>query len=182
MTTVWLDARARALIGTETQKRHRTETGGALFGYVSDNDIVVACAYGPGPRARHRRTSFDPDPRMTGALIQAVRAASDGRYRYLGSWHSHPHGRARPSAQDVRTTEDVARQRDVLLPSPLVLICGTDGRRDPARLELRAWRWSPKWAWLLPCELEITELEQRWCPEVTLRRRRRPCAVLSPDP
>lgn len=179
--TVWLDTRARALIAHETEKRPRTETGGALFGYESDDEIVVACAYGPGPRARHRRTSFDPDPRTTAALIAAVRTSSDQRYRYLGSWHSHPSGMARPSAQDLRTTEVVAAQPDVLLPRPLVLIQSAHaGSTKHPFAELRAWRWEPNWTWLMPCGIETVELEECWCPTVTLRPRRRQPTTMSP--
>lgn len=183
MTTVWLDARARAVIALETQKRPRTETGGALFGYGSDDELVVACAYGPGPGAKHRRTSFEPDRRTTAALIQAVWSISERRYRYLGSWHSHPAGPARPSAQDIKTTEVVASENDVRLPSPLVLIQATHpGTNMNSLAELRAWRWAPEWTWLLPCEIETIELGERWCPTVTLKPRRRSSAILSPDP
>ena len=158
------------------------ETGGALFGYEAGDDLVVACAYGPGRRARHRRTSFDPDPRTTGALIRAVHQASDGRYRYLGSWHSHPNGRARPSAQDLATTEAVAGQRDVALPHPLVVIAASRNTGGQPRLaETRAWRWSDRWAWLLPCELEDIRLEDRWCPKVTLKPPRARRHVMWPD-
>lgn len=166
MSTVWLDERARVLIDAETRKCPRLETGGALFGYESHHELVVACAYGPGPRARHRRTSFEPNPRTTGALIRAVHEASDGRYRYLGSWHSHPNGRARPSAQDLATTEAVAGQADVALPSPLVLIAASRATRGQVALnELSAWRWSERWAWLLPCKVEEVRLESApgWC-------------------
>jgi len=170
LSTVWLDERASALIEEESLKRSRAETGGALFGYESDDDVVVACAYGPGPRARHRRASFEPDPRSTGALIRAVHESSNGRYRYLGSWHSHPNGRARPSAQDLATTERVAAQRDIALPRPLVIIAATQKMRGQVRVaETRAWRWTNEWVWLLPCEVEATCLEERWCPQVTLK-------------
>ena len=57
--TLWLDEHARALIAHEAAKRPRLETGGALFGYEQDDHLVVACAYGPGPRAKHRRASFE---------------------------------------------------------------------------------------------------------------------------
>ena len=180
---VWLDVRARALIEHETRKRPRIETGGGLFGFADGDNVVVACAYGPGPRARHRRTTFEPHPATTAALMYAVHEHSQARYRYLGSWHSHPGGAARPSGQDISTTEQVAGEPEVLLPRPLVLIQST--RRQPRGVvvaELRAWRWQPELAWLLPCEVESVELDERFCPrvEVLTGWRRRP-HLLSPD-
>lgn len=166
---MWLDERARAAIEGETARRPRVETGGALFGFGSDLELVVACAYGPGPRARHRRSSFEPHPRTTDALIEAVWRASDRRYRYLGSWHSHPGGSARPSTTDVHTTERVANDPAVRLSSPLVLIQATSPAHGVACPgELRGWHWSSDQVWLLPCELEPVWLEDRFCPSVVV--------------
>jgi integrative and conjugative element protein (TIGR02256 family) len=183
MTVVWLDVHAKALIEAETLKRPRTETGGALFGYDDGDDVVVACAYGPGPRAKHRRTTFEPHPATTAALMDAVRAASEARYRYLGSWHSHPNGAARPSGQDIATTERVANEEEVLLPRPLVLIQSTRGGPQGAELaDVRAWRWHPQHAWLLPCALESVELDERYCPRVEVPGGRlRTAKELSPE-
>lgn len=180
---VWLDVEARALIEEETLKQRRVETGGALFGYTTDDDVVIACAYGPGPRARHRRTTFEPHPATTQRLIDAIWSESDARYRYLGSWHSHPGSIPRPSGTDVQTTEAVATEPHVGLAEPVVLIQST--RRGPGgRLEIadaRAWRWSREDDWLLPCELIPVELEERYCPLVEVPGGRlRGGEVLSP--
>ncbi|MHB8490687.1 MAG: M67 family metallopeptidase [Solirubrobacteraceae bacterium] len=167
---VWIDERAKAVIEGETVKRPRVETGGALFGFGSDYELVIVCAYGPGPRAKHRRTTFEPHPRTTDALIRAVWKASDRRYRYLGSWHSHPGGVARPSGTDVQTTECVANDPAVRLSRPLVLILATqlNGGHRSTHGELRAWHWSAEQAWLMPCQLEPTWLDERLCPTVTI--------------
>jgi integrative and conjugative element protein (TIGR02256 family) len=166
-TVVWLDERAKAVIEGETLKRPRVETGGALFGFGSDYELVIVCAYGPGPRAKHRRSTFEPHPQTTDALIRAVWNSSDRRYRYLGSWHSHPGGIARPSGPDVQTTERVANDPTVRLSRPLVLIQATRLSASQRLLaELRGWHWSSEQAWLMPCELEPTWLEERLCPTV----------------
>jgi integrative and conjugative element protein (TIGR02256 family) len=183
MSPVWLDQRARALIAQEAAARKRVETGGALFGFADGEEVVVACAYAPGPRAKHRPTTFEPHPATTAAVMEAVREESQARYRYLGSWHSHPGGVARPSGRDIATTERVASEPEVLLPQPLVLIQAT--RRAGSTVvagELRAWLWDPASAWLLPAGIEDIELELRFCPVVRTRGRR-PGAVhvVSPD-
>lgn len=176
---VILDARARALIEAETAVHPRRETGGALFGFRDGDDVVVSCAYGPGPRARHRRANFEPHPETTAALMKAVREESEARYRYLGSWHSHPGGMARPSGRDIATTEEVANEPGVLLPDPVMMI---QASRPGQVGELRAWRWDPATDWLLPCRIEVLDLEQRFCPIVALPRswHRKPW-VLSPN-
>lgn len=180
---VWLDVRAQGLIEHEACKRPRAETGGALFGFADGDDVVVGCAYGPGPRAKHRRTTFEPHPTTTAALMDGVREHSQARYRYVGSWHSHPNGVARPSGQDIVTTERVAAEVEVVLPRPLVLIQSTRPRAHGAVVsELRAWRWQPELAWLLPYETASVELGERFCPtvEVPAGWRRGP-HVLSAD-
>jgi integrative and conjugative element protein (TIGR02256 family) len=171
--TVWIDADARSLIAAQASSRKRTESGGALLGF-GDRDVVVACAYGPGPRAKHRRAAFEPHPATTQAVIDAVFAASEARYRYLGSWHSHPLGAPRPSGTDITTTEAVANDLGVGLPEPIVLIQATRGAAGGGVQagELRAWRWSARERWLLPCELRVLELEHPYCPVIELPRGR----------
>jgi integrative and conjugative element protein (TIGR02256 family) len=169
ISTVWLDDRAAAVIQSEAAARPRLETGGALFGFGAGEELVVACAYGPGPRAKHRRSSFEPHRQTTDALIRAVWRASDRRYRYLGSWHTHPGGSARPSGTDIHTIESVAKDAAVRLPRPLVLIQATRlSGASVSMAELRAWHWSTGSEWLLPCELESTLVQQRICPTVTV--------------
>jgi integrative and conjugative element protein (TIGR02256 family) len=181
--TIWLDPRARVLIEQETLKRPRVETGGALFGYEDGESVVVGCAYGPGPRAKHRPTSFEPHSATTRALMDAVRTASGCRYRYLGSWHSHPGGAACPSAQDAATARLVAREPQVLLPQPILLIqASLLGSAGVTLAELGAWRLGASDA-LERCEISSVQIEVRRCPPVKLRwgvRRRR--HVLSPEP
>lgn len=165
--TVYLDNRARELIAAEARRWPRRESGGALFGFHDADDLVVACAYGPGPRAKHRRATFEPHPATTGLLMDAVRNHSEARYRYLGSWHSHPGGLPRPSGPDIQTTERVASEPHVLLPDPLVLIQATQpGPRGVTIAELRAWHWEPRQTWLMPEPIETICLDERFCPHV----------------
>ena len=179
---VWLDSRARVLIEQETLKRPSVETGGALFGYENGGGLLVACAYGPGPRAKHRRASFEPDTATTQALMDAVRKTSGCRYRYLGSWHSHPGGTAEPSPQDSATAEVIATEPQVLLARPILVIQSTRlGSRGATLADLRAWRFEIDG--LEPWEITPTEVDEVRCPTLQLRsgvRRRR--HVLSPLP
>ena len=169
MNTVWLDARARTHIEREAVKRRLCETGGALFGWESDGALVVACASGPGTRAKHRPRSFEAHRATTAAAMRAVALSSERRYGYLGTWHTHPGGTARPSALDSETARCLSDQRDLLLPRPLFLILSTSGRARMVRPnEMRAWLWNPAREVLSPAELLQCTLGERFCPEHAL--------------
>lgn len=164
MSLVWLDRRAREVIAREAARRLLRETGGALFGYESDEETVVACAFGPGPKARHGFGRFEPDPETTRRLIASVGNSSEGRYRFLGSWHTHPGGAPVPSPTDEQTASDLSNQPGLLLPHPLLLIQATRIERRAERLrELRAWKYSERrqLAW---ADISQVELEERYCP------------------
>jgi integrative and conjugative element protein (TIGR02256 family) len=161
MTVVWLDERAREVIRTEAKKRRFLETGGALFGYDGDEgDVVVARAFGPGRRAKHRPRSFSPDRQETARLIRRVWKESQGRYRFLGSWHTHPHGRAVPSGVDTDTARELSGQADLRLPEPVVVIQATHGVRRVELGDLRAWRLHHGTEGLAHATFDLVRLEQ----------------------
>jgi integrative and conjugative element protein (TIGR02256 family) len=165
VTLVWLERRARQTIRHEALQRRFLETGGALFGYEAAGEVVVACAFGPGDHARHRPRSFEPDRARTAALIASVRKASEQRYRFLGSWHTHPRGIAIPSATDTRTAAAMSAQADLILPRPLLLIQATRGYRATVKPdELVAWRWDDDANELQRTPIETADLEERYCP------------------
>lgn len=169
LTSVRLDRRARALIEREAVTRRLRETGGAIFGWESEGVIVVACASGPGPRARHRLRSFEPAPGTTQAAMLAVASASEGRYGYLGSWHTHPRMAPVPSSIDIGTAKAMAEQDDLRLPAPLLLIISTTGTSlhvEPGIL--CAWRWDPVGARLRRAPVEDCDLAERHCPPAAL--------------
>lgn len=169
VVTVFLDRCAQEAVGAESRRRRLRETGGALFGFDDRDHVVVACAYGPGPHARHRRASFEPHHATTGAIMAAVRKASTQRYRFLGSWHTHPGGAAVPSSRDTATAAEIAAEEEVLLPQPLVIIQATRPRvRGAVLAELAAWRWNPDASRMVRETLEVVDLAERWCPVVEI--------------
>jgi proteasome lid subunit RPN8/RPN11 len=94
------------------------EICGLLFGGSDRIDHAEAVAnVAPAPE-----TSFELDP---AALIAAYKAERAGGPRVIGCYHSHPNGRAEPSARDLAAAE----------PGGLWLIVGGT--------ELRAWRAEP---------------------------------------
>lgn len=79
------------------------ETGGQLFGFVSEYGAPVVCyVIGPGPRSNHQTTFFNQDTEY----LQSSYNELSRRYglRYIGEWHSHHQlGLAKPSGHDART-------------------------------------------------------------------------------
>lgn len=159
MSLVWLDAQAREAIAEEAARRRLKETGGGLFGYVVEDEVVVARALPPGPRAQHRRTRLVPHPDDVQEEIECVFDESDGRWCYLGDWHTHPMGAARPSGTDSRSAQEMASDEAVEVPEPLVLIQATKPLRVHVGIaDLNAFRWSPADRRLVPQALEIRTL------------------------
>lgn len=79
------------------------ETGGELFGFLTEYGVPVVCyALGPGPRANHQTAFFNQDT----DYLQTVYNEINKRYglRYIGEWHSHHQlGLAKPSGHDAST-------------------------------------------------------------------------------
>jgi integrative and conjugative element protein (TIGR02256 family) len=141
-SAVWLPEDSQLLIRAETLDKHARESGGPLFGYQNDDEVVITRAFGPGPRARHRPWVFEPDRAAVQAAIDAVATDSAGAERYIGSWHSHPLGVARPSPLDRRTARNIADDAEAGCPRPLMLIQATVIRLSGVRPgRLRAYRW-----------------------------------------
>lgn len=139
---LWLPEDALLLIRSETLDKHLSESGGPLFGYEHDGQVVVTRAFGPGPRTRHRPWVFEPDRAVVQEAIDAVAAESAGAERYIGSWHSHPFGVACPSPLDRRTARNIAHDAEVGCPGPIMLIQTTVLRLSGVRPGmLRAYRW-----------------------------------------
>src|SRR6266540_765253 len=77
------------------------ETGGILLGSDDGTVIEVRQAGGPGPHADRRASGFRRDLAHAQELALAAWAA-DGSV-WVGEWHTHPRGPARPSATDLAT-------------------------------------------------------------------------------
>lgn len=167
---VWLDEEARRRIHAEAARRRFVETGGPLFGFESgDQEVVVVAALGPGPRAKHRPRSLIPDREATQAAIRLVHQRAEGRYRYIGSWHSHPLGSATPSRRDVQTAREVAAQLEVDLPRPLILIQATRPRIRLVTVgELGGYHWDPMTEQMSVVALALVYEQERTYPVLHL--------------
>jgi integrative and conjugative element protein (TIGR02256 family) len=121
----------------EARRRAPNETGGVLLGYWADagTQVVITDAVGPGPKAVHKRASFEPDHAFQEAEIGRLYRRSGRRLSYLGDWHTHPRGGLGLSRKDRRTLGLIASDPAARAPTPLIAILA--GRR---RWHIAFWR------------------------------------------
>ena len=134
----WIDERALAQLVRERRRFTLRETGGALLGWRDGNDAVVAFVLGPGPKAQHRLSSFEPDGPWQAYQGTRIYEATDRLVAYIGDWHSHPRGGLRPSGQDRVAAQQIASDPDFRAPRPLSAIAGRTSRFG-CRLAVYSW-------------------------------------------
>lgn len=116
------------------------ETGGVLIGYWLEGSegVVITEAVGPGPCAKHGKTTFVPDPSYHESEIARLYEQSGRVNTYLGDWHSHPNSITRMSPTDRRTLLKIAKHKDARVPTPLMAIIGAS---DPPTVQI--WQYLP---------------------------------------
>jgi len=94
-----------------------------------------------------------------------VQNASQRRYRYIGSWHTHPFGRARPSRSDIAAVRAISREPQVLLRRPLLMILATrPSRRTYRERNVRMFMWNPDLSALIAVDLQAVREDERQYP------------------
>lgn len=126
----WFDRGALNELLKEAKRYRFRETGGALLGWRDAEDVVVSRILGPGPRARHALSHFAPDHEWQGREGGRIYWESGRRVAYVGDWHTHPRGSARPSVQDSKVMASIAKDADFRTPTPLSLIVSRPARRS----------------------------------------------------
>ena len=123
----------------EVDRMFPLETGGILMGCsLADGGYEITEVIGPGPRARHTRTMFNPDHDYQVHQVSTIYHASRRRFTYLGDWHSHPGGGPHLSSLDrvalgVISTSPFAR---CCAPLMLLVVGGPSWN-------MRLWQWLP---------------------------------------
>jgi integrative and conjugative element protein (TIGR02256 family) len=85
------------------------ETGGVLLGYFDDSCRVVwvTAAEGPPPDSEHGAYAFRHGTEGVADHVASIRAASGGRVRFIGMWHTHPGIAPRASQTDHQAMRDL---------------------------------------------------------------------------
>lgn len=124
MRTAWISYRDVAFMQQEAERAFPLETGGVLMGYWTKNnqDAVIRSVIGPGPKAKHERSSFAPDYEWQEMQIACIYKDSGRFFTYLGDWHSHPDGLSRLSLKDRITLWRIANYRQARIAHPIMVI------------------------------------------------------------
>lgn len=111
---VRISARAMAEMRAEGRRGARVrgpkiETGGMLLGSIDEGTqtVYVDAATGPSPDSHLSAVYFDHGVAGTQERVSAAMRATLRRVGFVGMWHSHPFGVARPSATDEVGIMDV---------------------------------------------------------------------------
>lgn len=121
---VWVPEKAIFEMIAEAKRTNPLETGGILMGYwvAPSAEAVIVGQVGPGPRATHRRYSFEPDYEWQEAEIARIYRKSHRQHTYLGDWHTHPSGTSRLSWKDLRAMREIAQCRDARVVVPIMAL------------------------------------------------------------
>jgi len=121
MQKVKFSPEAMDVFCTEIAEWGTIETGGVLVGYIENDVIYIEKASYPGPNAIHDIVNFQADANFVDMFIDMECANSDGRYRYIGEWHTHPQIEPTPSDIDLLSLKEIA---DTSTDFALVVIIG----------------------------------------------------------
>jgi integrative and conjugative element protein (TIGR02256 family) len=126
---VWIHTGLLAELHDLVREHAPLETGGMLLGWHNHGKVAIDATINGGPAALRSRTSFIPDGPWQQQQLAAVYEQSGRTVTYLGDWHSHPRGPARPSGQDRKTAAAIAASEQARAPYPITLIVGRNRRR-----------------------------------------------------
>ncbi|MDD4315727.1 MAG: Mov34/MPN/PAD-1 family protein [Clostridia bacterium] len=104
-------------------KRERTETGGILCGYYSNDfrtaKVTEVCL--PTNDSKFGRASFVRGTQ--GLCLSLSKKWRKGVY-YLGEWHLHPFASPNASGQDIKQIIENSQDKNLKCPEPIMIIAG----------------------------------------------------------
>ncbi|MDX3586626.1 ThiF family adenylyltransferase [Streptomyces europaeiscabiei] len=104
----------------------RVETGGMLLGAIDDATRILWIdeATGPPPDSLLSEHHFEHGTTGIREHLAARRTATQATTRFLGMWHTHPHGPARPSPTDLAAMGTITLPLEDTPSRALILIAG----------------------------------------------------------
>lgn len=102
------------------------EVGSCLSGYYTEDGFdAYVLDTAPVPRdSSGNRTTFERGIEGLKGFFSSLTGNRGLRQYYVGEWHSHPTGGARPSPTDVKSGMDIAYDEDVPCKEIISLILG----------------------------------------------------------
>ncbi len=109
-------------IAAQGASKYPNEFGGLLVGRYIDNERIVLIEDILLPkRYASSRYFFE---RGSEGLRQALELYyyAEPRLIYVGEWHTHPDNPAQPSARDIKSMQELASDKNVLINNPVLMI------------------------------------------------------------
>lgn len=108
------------------------ETGGHLFGERNDaaRVIWVSEASGPPPDSQASPNGFVCGIEGVAEASHDKSCSSGGAIRFVGMWHTHPHGSPQPSDTDYQTMRQIVDSPALSCPRSLLLIIGPTRQQE----------------------------------------------------
>jgi integrative and conjugative element protein (TIGR02256 family) len=98
-----------------------TESGGQLFGTVTEELVTIVAAAGPYTNDERGRYHYRSNPHGATKAIETHEAAG---LTYLGEWHTHAECRPRPSSIDIETMLTLVQRSTLRASAAMLLIIG----------------------------------------------------------
>lgn len=99
------------------------ETGGVLLGKYIERHCAEITSITTAPTdSAAGQTWFHRGIRKLQEMIDSL--WKQKREYYLGEWHCHPMGAAKPSKVDIQTMENIAKSDAYKCPEPILIIMG----------------------------------------------------------
>jgi integrative and conjugative element protein (TIGR02256 family) len=155
---VWIPNKVIDDMVIEAERVAPLETGGAFMGYwvVPNIEVVITKQIGPGPKAKHRRYSFEPDSEWQEAEIAKIYRESGYRHTYLGDWHTHPCGNPALSWKDLRVMRKIGLSKKARVAIPLM---GIVAGGSPWLLNIWSGNTIKNKAWSFIPKTEVLEIQ-----------------------
>lgn len=124
--TVHLDAQLLSKISGIARQHLPNEVGSSLSGYYTEDgfDAYVLDTAPVPPDSNGSRTSFERGIEGLKGFFSSLTGNRTSRQHYVGEWHSHPTGGARPSSTDIKSGMDIAHDKNAPCKEIISLILG----------------------------------------------------------
>jgi integrative and conjugative element protein (TIGR02256 family) len=106
------------------KKFYPNECGGIFVGKIIDENTAVVEKMMIPDKFKSTPVYFTRVSSFLNTWLRKVFTISKGETIYLGEWHSHPNGYPLPSGTDLRAMENISKNSDVRMRTPLLLIVG----------------------------------------------------------
>ena len=131
--TVHLDAQLLSKISEVAHEHLPNEVGSSLSGYYTEDgfDAFVLDTAPVPPDSSGSKTAFERGVEGLKIFFSSFSVSRGPRQHYVGEWHSHPTGGARPSPTDIKSGMEIAYDENVPCKEVISLILGNVSSSTP---------------------------------------------------